>query len=540
MSNMMYDKIVDTLYDLPTGSLDKVISAGLQRKALINEILGHNEENNYRTIIPLTKTDAEFRADNHALTWLLTKDMPNIVEWQWTKNLCTDHKKNTLKITRLISKELNSWRYSHPLRDALKYYLGDLSDHDIVCRLGEMFVAGTTGKSVVISTNLFDFLTSSGAYWNLAAYKSCHNFKGESSADYFSGNVAYWLDKITVITYVAADHNLDRKLGRSWALIPDDRTLQLRTYGNFQQHERKIAREAIHAKLSKYYGVSDYLHRVLPENYYCYGSGAGHLSKHLGYVDTHYAWDYSYPSSKYEKEHELPFLEFMDEAICLSCGDWHANQSRGVCEGCSESEYEYYCNHCGDGLLEDDAYYIGCADEHYCYHCRSELFRLCDSCDEYEFREDAVYVEVLDQNLCDTCYKELILICDSCGVEMHKDDSIGVEGEEWCECCVDNYAVKCCECKGYVNSKVANETQDGDFVCGTCVKEYVTCDSCGDLVKEELTLVDEASDAVCAACLEDKYYYCIECKGYSSTTFIGLCKACLTNKQEEESYDLAA
>lgn len=531
MSERMYDKIVTSLDGLETSYLRKVITQGLEQKALLNQILGHNEENDYRTIIPLNGSNQDFYRNNYQLCQnILCHTAGSIVDWDWVHNLCTDNRRNSLKITRLVAKELNAWRCSHPLRDFFhKYFDRDIDDASIVARLGEILMSSASGRSVIVSTNLFDFLTASGAYWNLAAFESCHNFKGIGSTDYFTGNVCYFTDSISLITYVAADHHLDRKLGRSWAVIPDERMLQLRTYGNFQEFERKVARELIQSRLSTHYGVSDYKRRKLEVGAYRCGRDGlpGFYHPTIGYVDAHTEWDYSYPTTKYDKDSPLPYLDFAGDTLCLSCGDWHDHEKMGLCRDCYDDSdhYDYYCERCGDGLCEDEVYY-GTDDQPYCDRCWSLRYNYCDRCGDTTDRDDLTWSEVLQEDLCSYCRDKYCDFCAECDEEIDPDNCIRIDGNYLCSDCTDEKTFECGHCGERVYNSEANETEDGD-VCEHCYSShYGECvECCGNVLKSTLVQVEDTGEWVCESCLH-AYFACEECGKVFSELNNGRCVTC--------------
>ena len=84
----------------------------------------------------------------------------------------------------------------------------------------------TKPKEIVISTNVYDMLTSS----TNASYSSCYSMNG---GEYFNGNLAYIRDSFTLIVFTHCN-DIKRKVGRSWAYVfPEQFKLVTgRTYGS--------------------------------------------------------------------------------------------------------------------------------------------------------------------------------------------------------------------------------------------------------------------------------------------------------------------
>lgn len=86
-----------------------------------------------------------------------------------------------------------------------------------------------------------------------------------------------------------------------------------------------------------------------------------------------------------------------------------------------DSSYDYYCDACGDGLDDSDAYHLN--DSTYCYSHYRDRAVDCYSCDNTIATDEAF--EVDDENYCRRCYDRHTYQCDHCE-ERTADDLIPV------------------------------------------------------------------------------------------------------------------
>lgn len=85
------------------------------------------------------------------------------------------------------------------------------------------------------------------------------------------------------------------------------------------------------------------------------------------------------------------FLDYCGPMTCMCCGateqDYY-DESYVVCDDCCSYDDEdcCYCEHCGDRIYPDDAYWVG--DYPYCCDCIDEVATRCAVDDEYRYYED--------------------------------------------------------------------------------------------------------------------------------------------------------
>lgn len=132
----------------------------------------------------------------------------------------------------------------------------------------------------------------------------------------------------------------------------------------------------------------------------------------------------------------LPYLDFAggakggsdDKYIFVANRDveYPGDQTNGVTGNCSEP-----CGRCGDRFAPDDLSYVQSADEHWCGDCCEHLWT-----------------------------------CDRCSSELDDGDEGGspVEGETWCDECVDAHAGRCEATDELLCAKNLTEDRDGRTV----------------------------------------------------------------------------
>jgi hypothetical protein len=104
---------------------------------------------------------------------------------------------------------------------------------------------------------------------------------------------------------------------------------------------------------------------------------------------------------------------------------------------------------------------------------------------------------------CEDCLDELYPVCDRCGERVKQDyistviDDYGRENG-WCSYCVDNYAYACEDC-GTLTTDPVRTTHSG-YICRRCYENnYFTCQCCGEVLHTDYY----GGDACCENCFED-------------------------------------
>jgi hypothetical protein len=503
---LMADK-VRGLYDLPTGALPDVVEQGLRNKAPLNEILGHNAENAYRTVIDLPTTEEDW--EDEVFNTRLKRSLVAHMGWDSTRVAChkneyIDERSNKRKITKLVLAALKDG--AHPLHAVFAGY--GWEPQQIGQRLGECMAARASEDVIVISTNLFDYLTSSGDYWNLAAFGSCHGRDG----CHFNGNLAYWNDDLTILAYVAPRDRIEFKIGRSWVYIPQPRTalVQAKSYGTFAPHLRKRMREHIEARLDLYLDLK----------------GTGGWRKRRGRCDSvsgpgvhyldNYDMDIAYHTGVFPlgfTGEDVPTLEFQ-RALCLACGAETIYTTGGACDSCNR---EYYCCNCDDMVSERNRW-SNSDGEIYCEGCYNQHYVSCDHC-EREVQRDYAR-EHGGEYYCEGCFEDLFWTCDTCGDSFDADEpSVAIRYSSYCPHCAEDKGYRQCEeCEGWTQDYVTTQDTCRD-ICSECLGDFTRCTDCGDWYEDggKLRTVENTGKSVCSACADD-YVQCAGCEGLFEAT----------------------
>lgn len=122
------------------------------------------------------------------------------------------------------------------------------------------------------------------------------------------------------------------------------------------------------------------------------------------------------------------------------------------------------------------------------------------------------YRHSIEENI--NCCRDNCRVCYACGCEMDEDDAVYVNGEYYCQDCVDY----CDHCQEYHVSE-SYYIEDGDiYVCQYCFDEcYTTCACCNDRYNiDDTTWVESEDSYICEHCLEENYFHCDECGEYFS------------------------
>lgn len=110
---------------------------------------------------------------------------------------------------------------------------------------------------------------------------------------------------------------------------------------------------------------------------------------------------------------------------------------------------------------------------------------------------------------------DLYVECAECGERILKEDAVEIDGEWYCESCVDEEFVTCCECGEYTRRDEATYA-DGEWFCEDCANNNLAyCEDCEEYHREENgQYVDSVDRWVCDDCLERHYTECEHCNEY--------------------------
>lgn len=95
--------------------------------------------------------------------------------------------------------------------------------------------------------------------------------------------------------------------------------------------------------------------------------------------------------------------------------------------------------------------------------------------------------------------------CDHCnGAMTANDDSYTVDGDDWCEGCVDDAATRCEGCEDATASAISVQTAGRNWIelCEVCASDAVCCDRCNKWWEADAIETDpDTLECVCDACL---------------------------------------
>jgi hypothetical protein len=147
-----------------------------------------------------------------------------------------------------------------------------------------------------------------------------------------------------------------------------------------------------------------------------------------------------------------------------------------------EGNEEFYCEHCEGQYDEDNSNVVEGISV--CDHCFYEESATCHECGEYFFTENMKTPDNSSDLYCESCFAKTHSRCESCGCMVRDEVMHNVNGEDWCENCVDEYAVTCHDCEQMCHTEDARYVGwDGNTpVCEDCYCEnYFTCEGCRDV-----------------------------------------------------------
>ena len=106
------------------------------------------------------------------------------------------------------------------------------------------------------------------------------------------------------------------------------------------------------------------------------------------------------------------------------------------------------------------------------------------------------------------------VICEKCGCRTPEDETTEINGDDYCEDCVDEYFVSCEDCGTIFLITEAQSSQETDCICPDCVYHwYSSCNECNELVYCDNLIVNNASCiSICESCFDDHYFYCDYCE----------------------------
>lgn len=515
--------------------LEAVFKDSERNKETLNELLGLNRDNSYRKKITLEMTDAEFNSMYPFVDQVLKRVPGWVGPLRPTTGKLTVGK-DQVNITKFLSKALADGAVPEDYKWHLASRLGIDRDNpkaesQIVPKLGEL-LNKKASNVVVVSTNPFDFFTSSAGDYKYASFKSCYRPGGE----YFNGCNSLARDNFSTIAYKASADRLDYKHGRAWMFVLDKLVAQTKSYGTFTATERKIAREYVQTQLAAKHSIdfADYKHHHV-EKWYKKSN-----NKVLYFDD--YAIDLGYPKLDFPKgisSDRLPSIKFSN-AKCLKCGNETQYPQSGLCGACS-GNYRA-CYSCKADLYSIDDVRVN--GQSYCPTCAARDFELCGHCGNYH--ERGAHTVIDGRKICNACISNSFFFCNHCNKYHRKDEikshKVSSNGELWCATCFTKDAFRCQDCRcTHTNDARHKVVYNGAelTVCSACVSLYATCPKCGVFFKGGHETCD---GLLCSTCFES-YEFCVGCNQFvleETLTFNGKIFACTScagkSKGSHEKY----
>ena len=223
------------------------------------------------------------------------------------------------------------------------------------------------------------------------------------------------------------------------------------------------------------------------------------------------------------------------QGTCVSGKNWY-------CDSCIE--HIEVCGHCG----EEKAIHKTVRGKKYCSDCYHQNYQKCDCCGT-EKTNNSMMTDGLKKaqspeltekypSICNRCYNKErdnytvvpVKRCKNC-MAFHSNDG------DYCDGC-QAHLPECHDCgsKTHNNAfKIGNgELQ---YICHTCIKKRVECDSCHSHVKEVTKVrgVLSSDKNVCSSCVNEDRGECKSCGGWHELRSDGVCHQCFLRYGDNNS-----
>lgn len=151
-----------------------------------------------------------------------------------------------------------------------------------------------------------------------------------------------------------------------------------------------------------------------------------------------------------------------------------------------------------------------------CPNCFEEEFDKCEVCGEFVekglLRKESLVCSQgrRDILICEGCFENEIK-CAYCGAIIASYCE-NIDGEYYCEECINGLFVTCEKCGEKILLDEAIETNWG-FYCKDCYDQFFTCEMCGEEIPPEYIIFinDDEYDAVCENCFSEFFIECYCC-----------------------------
>lgn len=454
--NEVYKKLGDYM-EVNRVHFDTLERERVANKQKLNDILGLNEGNNYRAVLESRLSEAKFREASPLTTKFIAKIIRHIGmtvadnEFSITENKISTGEKTYVKLSKKVNQVFENG-FPREWNDEFCESCRELGINSYTGNYMSNLLDMVKPKTVILSTNLYDILTSSTD----CSYSSCYRM---DNGEYFNGNLSYARDSFTAIIFTYSD-DIHRKIGRTWAYIFPEKFKIItpeKPYGSLYKEEKKVARKYIEQGISKYMGVRPYWKYINGGQYddCLFSNGRGPVYFDYDRVGIAY--------HKHKTDDSQVQIDFAD-ALCLQCGDETEHPEGGCCYDCfEESDY-------------------------------------CECCDSH-FRGES-YSHPHGGSLCSSCFEEYYSICRYCGDTVHNEDSHHVEnyGDVCDHCCRDHFQW-CPDCESYCRLEdMTHIHETGEDVCDSCLSDYYLCDGCQEYSSKQPT--EHEGNKLCKFCLE--------------------------------------
>lgn len=442
-------------------------------KRPLDEMLGLSDDNLYRVVVPMERDEQDIRSE-FPLTYSVVVHLLHEALQAGTQldldtiNLVKNEillKGQAGKISKILSKQLSSKEdiITHCAKE-----LGIEKPAQFLPKLGDIV---KSGRKLVISSNMLDFITSSSN----ASFTSCHGFDG----CHFNGNLAYVRDGITLITFVtnASVNVMDPelyKIGRCWVYVADKHVLLPKSYGGYFNFERMAALTHISSCMAEYQGISNDFNMTygnkIPGECMIVEKPKDGTNGAAFYLDNYGIDIAAHKSSKVT----VPKLNFA-AAMCLVCGDTTANQKGGTCAE-HNGKARGACVVCGT---------------------RHNLESL---------------VTTGEGPACTACVRAHFVSCGYCGVYHRKETITKVaEGNGVCAPCLAAHYTDCSCCGNKVRKDRAKELAGVGIVCTSCTPKFMLCSTCKEYHKVGDCTYHKYVGRICKVCLAKVAFQCKGC-----------------------------
>ena len=460
-----YERLEEAEITVEREHLDKLEEERVTNKALLNTVLELTPENNYRKTMDISLTESQIRKVVPETVKFIERIIlenygSKVTKFSIVKNKIYSGKKTYLKLSKVLTRELSKCHDGYQVTNRLVYNLYELSRNEINCYNGvndyvSILIDMVKPKNIVISTNIYDMLTSSTD----TVYSSCYSmYEGQ----YFNGNLSYIRDSFTCITFVHAG-DIHRKIGRSWAYVfPKEFKLAMpgNPYGSMYKPEYMVIRKYIERQISKYHDVKPYWKFIPNVKYDNSRLYSGHESPVY--------FDYSKVGMAYHQrktDDKAPFLKFI-KARCLSCGKITGNLTSGLCSDCEGGDY---CADCEEYI--DGEYFVTQNGNHVCSYCFENNYDRCSYCNNLHYVDDLTETGN-DNHVCEYCLSSRYTECSECN-EYFPNDDINHTDNYGCVCseCLEAHYIRCEECGGVLHESEGNESDDNKIFCDECYEK---------------------------------------------------------------------